>query len=172
MQDLEEVGYAPPVAAEYFDNWEATMQTLHGIATKELDQQMLTGDEIEFLGGTIEQEIVGCGEVVYDGWYPALFYDPDTVAEFKPTIADVHTAPTDEVGNDRGWVKHMATGHPVLMVLTVPQCDGPRAYVGPISSYYDVLTEGYDRWSDSDWRSELEGGGAPPRPPWTESFLP
>lgn len=172
MQDLEAVGYASPVAAEYFDNWEATMQTLHGIALKELDEQMLTGEEIEFLGETIEHEIVGCGEEVYDGWYPALFYDPDTVAEFKPTIADVHTAPTDEVGNERGWVKHMATGHPVLMVMTVPQCDGPRAYVGPISSYYDVVTENYDRWSNDDWRSELEGGGAPPRPSWTASFMP
>lgn len=172
MEDLEAIGYASPTAAQYFEGWESTMQMLRRIAIKELDQELLTGEEIAFLGATIEQEIVGCGEVVYDGWYPGLFYDPDTVAEFEPTIADVHTAPTDEHGNERGWVKHMATGHPVLMVLTVPQCDGPRAYVGPISSYYDVLTEGYDRWSDSDWRSELDGSGAPPRPEWTESFLP
>ncbi|MCX4247979.1 DUF3160 domain-containing protein [Paraliomyxa miuraensis] len=172
MEELDAIGYGLPSATQYFEGWETTMQTLRRIAVKELDQELLSGEEIAFLGGTIEQEIVGCGEVVYDGWYPGLFYDPDTVAEFAPTIADVHTAPTDEAGNERGWVQHMATGHPVLMVLTVPQCDGPRAYVGPISSYYDVLTEGYDRWSDSDWRAALDGGSEPARPGWTGSFLP
>lgn len=172
MRDLEGQGYAAPGAAEYFDAWTSTMQTLHGIATKELAGEMLDAAELEFLGGTIEQEIVGCGEVTYDGWYPGLFYDPDTVDSYSPTIADVHTAPTDEEGNERGWVAHVATGHPVLMVMTVPQCDGTRAYVGPISSYHEVLTEGYTRLTDSEWVSELSNQGDPERPAWTESFMP
>lgn len=172
MRDLESQGYATPGAADYFAGWSDTMATLHGIATKELAGEMLTGEEIAFLGGTIEQELIGCGEVVYDGWYPGLFYDPDTVDVFAPTIADVHTAPTDEAGNPRGWVAHMGTGHPVLMVMTVPQCDGARAYVGPISSYHDVLTEDYERLTDAQWLDRLNTQGTPERPVWTESFMP
>jgi Protein of unknown function (DUF3160) len=171
MLDLEAVGYAAPEAAAYFDNWIQVMGTLHGIAKKELEGELLDGDEIAFLGGTIEQELIGCGEVVYDGWYPGLFYDPDTVDIFEPTVADVHTAPTDAAGNERGWVKHMATGHPILMVMTVPQCDGPRAYVGPISSYHEVLTEDYERLTDAQWAEQLENE-VPERPAWASSFMP
>ena len=45
-----------------------------------------------------------------------------------PTIADVHTAPTDAGGNDVGWVLHVGTGFPRLMVVTAETCTGPRAY--------------------------------------------
>ncbi|MCA9650007.1 MAG: DUF3160 domain-containing protein [Myxococcales bacterium] len=172
MRDLEAAGYASPGGAAYFDGWTSTMQTLHGIATKELAGEMLSGEEVAFLGGTIEQEIVGCGQVTYDGWYPGLFYDPETVDDYSPTIADVHTAPTDENGNERGWVAHMATGHPILMVMTVPQCDGPRAYLGPINSYHEVLTEGYERLTDSQWLARISTEGDPERPAWTASFMP
>ena len=169
MRDLEAAGYASAGGAAYFDDWTGTMQTLHGIATKELAGEMLTGDEIAFLGGTIEQEIVGCGQVTYDGWYPGLFYDPETVDDYSPVIADVHTAPTDENGNERGWVDHVATGHPILMVMTVPQCDGARAYVGPINSFHEVLTENYERLTDSQWLTRLDNEGDPERPTWTAS---
>ena len=74
--------------------------------------------------GTIEEEMVGCGDVQYDGWYAKLYYDAAKIGEYEPTIADVHTAPTDAGGNERGWVLHAATGRPMLMVFTVPDCSG------------------------------------------------
>jgi hypothetical protein len=40
----------------------------------------------------------GCGQPpTAVGWYPKLFYGIST--ESDPTIADVHTQPTDEAGN-------------------------------------------------------------------------
>jgi hypothetical protein len=149
------------------------MHVLESIAAKELAGEVLSAEEISFLGQVVEIEEIGCGELFYDGWYPTLFFDEADIGQAEPTIADVHTAPTDETGAERGWVAHMGTGAPMLMVMTVPACDGSgaSAYVGPVSSYYDVLTEGWVRLTDDEWRAQLEGEGAA-RPAWTESFAP
>ena len=96
--------------------------------------------------------------------------DQEKVAEFKPTVADVHTAPTDEFGNDVGWVLHGATGRPMYMVFTVQDCSGVRAYIGPVSSYHPVLTEGFQRLTDSEW-GETVSNTTPARAPWVDSFV-
>jgi hypothetical protein len=172
VDDIEAAGYESPHAREYFVHWSAVMTNLQGIAEQELAGQQLTGEQIAFLGQTVEQETVGCGEIAWDGWYPGLFYDTGTLGVSEPTIADVHTAPTDASGNDKGWVLHAATGKPMLMVLTVPSCDGePAAYIGPISSQFSVLTEGYSRLTDSQWAEQLFDEN-PARPSWTGSFIP
>ncbi len=83
----------------------------------------------------------------------------------------MHTAPTDELGTPVGWVMHAATGYPVLMIMTVPQCAGSsNAYVGPISSWYSVVTENFQRKTDSEWAGDLEGN--PALAPWTADFRP
>ena len=61
--------------------------------------------------------------------------------EFDPTIADVHTQPTDAYGAPVGRVLHVATGMPRTMVVTVETCTGPRAYVGLASSYFERVTD-------------------------------
>jgi hypothetical protein len=173
VDEIERVGYDSGGAAAYFTHWSETMATLEGIARKELAGEPLSGDEIAFLGATIEEEIIGCGEVEYDGWYAKLFFDAATVAEARPTIADVHTAPTDAMGNPVGWVLHAATGHPAMMVMTVPQCDGTsNAYVGPVSSYYGVLTDNFQRKTDSEWELDITKDDPPPSPTWTLDFRP
>ncbi|MCA9695012.1 MAG: DUF3160 domain-containing protein [Myxococcales bacterium] len=156
--------------ADYFTHLQQTMATLEQIAHKELEGEVLTPAEWDFLRGTIEEELVGCGQVAYDGWYGGLFYDQEKVAEFKPTVADVHTAPTDEFGNDVGWVLHGATGRPMYMVFTVQDCSGVRAYIGPVSSYHPVLTEGFQRLTDSEW-GETVSNTTPARAPWVDSFV-
>jgi len=167
---LEKDGFEVTRAQTFFANLSASSATLETIAHKELEHEALTQAEFDFLRGTIEEELVGCGEVQYDGWYAGLYYDKEKIGEYKPTIADVHTAPTDAEGNERGWVLHAATGRPMLMVFTVPECGGVKSYVGPISSFHSVLTEQYDRQTDSDWAKVLSEG-TPPRPTWTESFV-
>lgn len=163
-------GFDVAEAQAFFAELTTVATTLETIAQKEIDQQALTTAEYDFLRGAIEMELVGCGEVQYDGWYGRLFFDRAKIAEFEPTIADVHTAPTDAVGNPTGWVLHAATGRPMLMVFTMQDCSGTRAYVGPISSYHGVLTENFDRKTDSEWAQQLSGD-PPPRPSWTESFV-
>ena len=158
-------------AREYFARWTTTMEMLADISDRELAGEALTGEQISFLGQLVEVEEVGCGQIVYDGWYPQLFLEQQAVRTPAPTIADVHTSPTDAAGNEVGWVLHAATGSPMMLVLTVPGCDGaePRAYVGPVASYHDVLREGFTRMDDDTWATELETN-APPRPEWVRTF--
>ena len=169
--EIEAAGYEFERGRSYFENWSDIMDDLAEISRKELAGETLTGEEIAFLGGAIEQEIVGCGEVSYDGWYASLFFDREDLGDYAPTIADVHTAPTDEAGAERGWVLHAATGPAQFMVLTVPGCDGvdgAAAFVGPVSSPRRVLTEDYERLTDAEWSGLV--GETDSRPKWTESF--
>lgn len=168
--EIEAAGYDFSRGRAFFENWGEVMESLSEISRKELDQETLSGEEIAFLGSTIELEIVGCGETAYDGWYASLFFDRDDLGDYEPTIADVHTAPTDSAGVERGWVLHAATGPAQLMVLTVPGCDGegPTAFVGPVSSPRTVLTEDYERLTNSEWLGQI--GNTDTRPTWTESF--
>ncbi len=112
----------------------------------------------------------GCdGSPYAAGWYSELFFNPAKALEFDPTIADVHTQPTDEVGNPVGRVLHVGTGLPRLMVVTVDRCGaGAQAYVGLASSFYEHTTENYERLTDPAWSATLQGGGAT-QPGWLPS---
>lgn len=124
--------------------------------------------DLAFINQIVKVQIV-CGGAFAQGWYPALFYGTNST-EFDPTIADVHTAPQDESFNDVGNVLHVATSYPRLMVVTVDTCSGPRAYVGLASSYYEKVTEGYQRLNDQDWAAAIKQ--TPPTDvPWVQDLL-
>ncbi len=154
--------------ARYFANMQELMARLLAIAQRELEGEPLPEDDLLLLRRTIEKEIRGCGEVFYDGWYPTLFFDRTDLTIFEPTIADVHTAPTDAAGNQVGWVLHAATGKANLMIFTQNDCDGPKAYVGPVSSYHSVLTTNFQRRTDSEWKVSVEQGQSTPS--WTSAY--
>jgi hypothetical protein len=101
-----------------------------------------------------------CGGAFAQGWYPELFFAPGKSTQFDPTIADVHTAPTDEAGNAVGNVLHVATGYPRLMVVTVDTCLGPRAYAGLASAYHEKVTTGFQRLNDQEWSAQLNAAPA------------
>lgn len=164
-------GFPVERAAQFFANLESSAGTLEAIAHKELEGEELSQAEYEFLRGTIDEQQVGCGGSLYDGWYAKLFYDDTKISEFKPTIADVHTAPTDENDVERGWVLHAATGRPMLLVFTMPSCSGVKSYVGPVSSFHPVLTEEFERRTDSEWAELFYDGATPARPQWVDSFV-
>jgi hypothetical protein len=167
---LDQQGLAVPNVHEYYAHMADVMATLEGIASKQLDGLALDDDEWQFLRATIEAEKVGCTvEYRYDGWYGQLLYEEEDHGDFRPTIADVHTAPTDANAAPVGWVLHAATGHARYMVFTVEDCSGVRAYVGPVSTFHRKLTEGLHRVDDGEWAAELID--APPQPPeWTHAF--
>jgi hypothetical protein len=91
---------------------------------------------------------------VFNGWYTRLFpvgtFKVDGSADM--VVADVHTAPTDEMGDPVGWVLHGGTG-PVNLALVVAALPGgvPTAFVGPVSSYYEVTTTNFKRLTDQEW---------------------
>lgn len=112
----------------------------------------------------------GCVEMtLLDGWYPKLFYDikidisdlerKDRQSEFMDfLVADIHTSPTDEVGNSVGWVKHIATGPINMAVIVTNNRDGEKtAYAGPVSSFYEFTTKDFERYTDSQWQDEFFG---------------
>ncbi|PRP92953.1 hypothetical protein ENSA5_46210 [Enhygromyxa salina] len=167
---LASQGHPVPEVEAYFEHMAYVMGRLESIASKELDGVALDEDEWEFLRATIEAEKVGCAnELRYDGWYGGLLYSVEDHGDFRPTIADIHTAPTDAEGRSVGWVLHAATGYARSMVFTVEDCGGVRAYVGPVSTYHRKLTEGLERLDDGQWATELDQ--SPPEPPeWTRAF--
>jgi hypothetical protein len=153
----------------YFANFKLRMGQLRVLAERELAGDSFSADEVGFLTTVIVAQM-GCGAPVYSGWYPTLFFNPERVAEFKPTIADVHTNPNAGPlpGPD---VLHVATSSVDLMVLAADTCDGAETFVGPVFRYHEVDVKEIKRLSDKDWEAMLKDGTAPAQPKWTESFV-
>jgi hypothetical protein len=143
---------------------------LQGIAEAQRDQRALSESQLAFINDAvvIKQESGGCVLTeIATGWYTRLFFRGDPLA-FDPTIADIHTQPTDEGGNPVGRVLHVANGQPTLMVVTLDGCSaGPRAYVGLASSYHERVTESFTRLTDSQWAADVRANRNPAPPAWS-----
>ena len=48
---------------------------------------------------------------------------------------------------------------------------GPRAYVGLSSSYYEMVTTGFQRLTDADWAAKLMSAPAPLEPKWMQDLV-
>jgi hypothetical protein len=141
---------------EHFGTTRSTLDTLRGMAEQQLTGMPFSAEQLAFINEAVRidpaQEPV-CGEPPrYVGWYTRLQFQQGV--EFDPTIADVHTQPTDEVGNEVGKVLHVGTGAPRASVLTIDTCQGPRAYVGLVFAYHEVVTEQYTRLTDDQFAGE------------------
>lgn len=114
-----------------------------------------------------------CGGPSYTnlgGWYLDLYLDEYAGITFDPTVADVHTQPTDAAGNDVGRVLHVGTGRPRLMVMTAETCQGPRAYAGLAYAYGEHITDGWQRLNDQEWL-EVVVTSPFPDPEWMGPLL-
>lgn len=156
-------------ARRYFDSLASTASTLRQVAERERAGQPLSQEQLRFINQLVFVD-PGCGEATASGWYGDLFFDGQRTFKFEPTIADVHTQPTDEHGNDVGRVLHVGTGKPRVMVVTIDGERGPRAYVGLASSYFERVTEKYERLNDATWAEALERE-TPPDVPWVADFV-
>jgi len=159
----------------YFDNLRATMAKLHGFADKERSNQELTDDDIGWINHmvSIDGRSGGCTMVREPGgWYADLYYDRAKILYHEPIIADVHTQPTDEVGNRVGRVLHVGTGFPHLLVARIEHDGGTnrQTYRGYVSTFSQLVTENFQRLDDDDWRTRLEKEPPPPVP-WLDSLI-
>ncbi|HXX63422.1 MAG TPA: DUF3160 domain-containing protein [Bacteroidota bacterium] len=167
------IGQAPYITY-FFSQVRNTMDTLAAIARDELSLTPLSSAEQAFLVRTLS--IIsdgGCGgPPIYNGWYPQLFYlrnmmDP----KGEWVIADVHTAPTDSLGDLVGWVLHGGTGPLNLAVLIAePPGSAPVAYIGPVLSYYEVTTTNFKRLTDEEWTQECISAPQA-RPPFSNIYM-
>lgn len=147
----------------YFGNLDSVAATLGEMADAERLGQPFTTEQMAFVNRTVNTVSSGCVADGSEGWYSDLFFNNGASIEWDPTIADVHTQPTDESGNPVGRVLHVGTGRARTMTVTVDTCIGPHAYVGLASSYYEATTEDFDRLDDARWAERVQQ--APPEAP-------
>jgi hypothetical protein len=180
LEDYADLGLAlstelsMPAAQSHFEAVRRAATTLRGMAENELAGIPFTAEQMEFVNDTVTTE-PGCGDPFPTGWYSQLHYQNPVFGyralEIDPVVADVHTQPTDEGGNEVGRVLHAGTGLPRQMVVTVPTCMGPRAYVGLASRYHERITEDWERLTDEDWAA-LVTDGSLSDVPWTSDVSP
>ena len=146
---------------EYFTFLGEVATKLQGMAQNQRDGTPFTAEQMAFINEAVTVQ-PGCGSPFADGWYPRLVFGDSL--EFDPTIADVHTQFTDEGGTIVGKVLHVGTGNARLMVMTADTCQGPRAYAGLVSTYYEKVTDDFKRMTDQEWKPEVETN--PKTVPW------
>jgi hypothetical protein len=152
---------------KHFELLGSTAGKLRGMAERVRTGAEFTPEMLAFINEAVEVQEV-CGGASATGWYPRLFYGSSV--EFDPTVADVHTQPTDEAGNPVGKVLHVGTGYARTMVVVADNCSGPRAYLGPVSSYYEHVTSDFERLDDPEWAKRV-GRREPTDVPWMTDLV-
>jgi hypothetical protein len=172
----DEVGLAPEAPDTVRSTLHDHFALLGEVAGRlgEMAEHQLTGaaftpEMLDFINDAVTVESV-CGSAFLrnGGWYGKLFAAPALALDYDPTIADVHTQPTDEGGNVVGKVLHVGTGAARLMVVIAEGCSGPRAYAGLASSYHEVVTDDFERLTDEEWSPTAYTA---PDPPWLDDVL-
>ena len=157
----------------YFPRLAEIMNRLDTLAQKELAQTAFSDSEKVFLQKMLF--ISGeSGAPPFSGWYGDLFYDNQKVEDKDYIIADVHTQPTDKGGNIVGRVLHVGTGMVNLGVFIAPSPSNgftSMAYVGPVFSYYEKITENFLRLTDEKWTASTEKDSLPQRPDWVNAYI-
>ncbi len=156
---------------EYFGILAEKSIILKQIALKELEGTNLSSEEKQFLSTTYS-ESPNCGPPIPTGWYAHLFYNSlEDINEQDYVIADVHTAPTDAIGNIVGWVFHVGTGPINMAVVLAPNTNGKMvAFCGPVMSYYEHTSVNFKRLTDEEWE-DLYSDPMSLRPEWVNLYL-
>ena len=154
----------------WFDVLDEVSSMLGTIARKELDGTLLTDEEIAYMQGMLFHGTYGdlCG------WYMELLYgftdaqEPYDSSDYL--VADYHTTPTDCDADVIGAVLHAGTG-PVELAIITAQAPGAEtaAFVGPVMSYYEYTTTGFQRLTDEQWKTTYLSQAT--RPAWTASYV-
>ena len=164
--------YLGPRIGAYFGKLGQVTGILREMALLQRQGMPHKPEHLAFINQAVNTEPVGCaGPPGLRGWYADLFFDPNSALQFDPTIADVHTQPTDETGNPVGKVLHVGTGWARLLVTTIDTCMGPRAYAGVASSYHELITKDLQRLDDKDWLKRFDGPTAPEDVSWMGDLI-
>lgn len=154
---------------------------LQSVSVKELNGEYLSVEEIKFIDDWLvtDHGIRDCVPHL-TGHYHSMFYDLTTQVGMQGEdfiIADVHTQPTDESGNPVGRVLHVGTGYTNMAIVLAedPTDKCLTAYIGPVGSYYEHITERFNRLTDADWSTDTKNnqGTKTPfvRPTWTNLYM-
>jgi hypothetical protein len=146
-------------AQAWVANFKAVTSNLQTMAENQQTGTPHSAELMAFINDAVKwNETSLCGGVSrtnLTGWYLKLFLTPDDGFDFDPVVADVHTQPTDEAGNDVGRILHVGTGRPRLMIVTTETCQGPRAYAGLAFSYGEFVMDQWTRLNDQAWEAKI-----------------
>ena len=138
----------------YFDNLYTTSDTLMQISQDELKGTGLNDKEKYFLKRMLSINTSVCGSPE-SGWYINLLYQDFNTNNDTCVVVDIHTVPTDCDAAPRGWVMHIGTGLMDLAVMITKDPGGQlKAYIGPVSSFYEYTTTNFLRLTDSEWNDQ------------------
>lgn len=160
-QTIEAVNTLPPetihpTVTSSLDTLKNVTQKLETISTKELAEEPLSPEEVEF----IKKVAWNCGSGGYIGWYLTTIHDIAMVANYTslldaPVIADVATFPPGDIDYPP-QILHVGVGYVNALVVLFPKPDGTlTAAVGPVFSYYEFRLIGTKRLNDEEWKSML-----------------
>ena len=154
----------------YFSKLDAVADTLGSIARKELSATPLSSNENLFLQHMLYMGSGGCVPAP-SGWYCNLYYETNGFYKTDYVVADVHTCPSDAMGNMVGWVLHVGTGPINMGVVTVTASGGcGAAYGGPVMSYGEHVTGNFLRLTDEEWSTSY-ALNASSRPSFVNLYL-
>ena len=152
---------------------------LKDLAQKVSDNIQLSESEIGYLQSIYGTASIGCS-FGYSGWYGSDLLNLDFEGyskmidepDIEHLIADVHTQPMDEDGNTVGKILHVGTGFVNTMVVITKETNGYcTAYVAPVYSYYEYISDDFHRLNDNEWQSLLTNSAQIARPIFTKLYL-
>ncbi len=152
---------------------ESLALALKRMAEKELRNEPLTDDEydlIRFYGGRLEHITMAASLDEADEEYygpPVMDEEPQAAV-----IADVATDPDHDFdGIPSPAVLEVGVGRIDEIYVAAPVEGKLQVVKGGVFSYYEFPHPARDRLTDEKWRGMLDAGQAPPREPWTDSFI-
>ena len=153
----------------------STMTRLQKIAERERANQPLLAEDLDFFNHMVSltgRNAVCTTVTEAQGWFADLYFDRSKALWHDAVIADVHTQPTDEAGNMVGYVLHVGTARPRMMVVRLQHDGGTHAqtYRGFVSTYAEKQTSNFERLTDEDWRA-LVWKEQTPSPEWMQPIL-
>ncbi len=157
----------------YFEKLGDITVKLKGLAEKELNREPFSEAEIEYLQCMLYYPGI-CGDPVHLGWYKDFFYREQAVFDSECIIADVHTQPENEYGHKVGRVLHVGTAAFDMGFFIAPSPSNnfePMVFVGPVMSYYELITDRFNRLTDFDWCRIVIDDKLPERPDWVNVYL-
>jgi hypothetical protein len=165
----------------FLSGFATNMDMLRNISVKELNRQPLSSNEVFFVQSLIEDPHGYSGPFrQFNGWYPRLCYTNARAAHswgyessdvWDALVTDVHTDPPEPLVNDPGCNLHEGVGNIQLLMVAVNWGPGDTAvYAGPVMGHYEFQLGPTTRQTDSDWKSQVRAGNAPPTPDWTRGY--
>jgi len=155
---LKELGVLSDEMDWRFRRTDGLLRRVLALSIKELNGEPLDQDDLHYIKEFGEALDGAIGELTAD-------------SKCTTIVADVHTDPNSSLVVEEGtgpvdmmWVVWRTPGRP-------GSPDGETiAGAGPVLSHFEFKQPMSDRLTDEKWR-EMVKGGAPPRAPWTGSFL-